>query len=99
MSRTFPLHRVFQCLADEALIRNTRPGRGGSYRFEQLQWQAHVHSFALGLKLETNWPHARQIVFCQVGLLDKLLGFLIAFEAWQFLFYSARPPSCACSAR
>src|SRR5258707_619826 len=85
-----PLARVLQRLADEALIRNRSPGRGSSYRFEQLQWQAHVNALALGLKLEADWPHARQIVFSQVGLLDKHLGFLIASEAWQFLFHSAQ---------
>ena len=83
---TFSLQRVFQCLADEALIWNPRPGRGSPHRIEQWPRQAHIYPLAFGLKLETDRPHAGKVVFGQVGLLDKVLGFLIAFEPWQFLF-------------
>src|SRR5690242_1571437 len=99
VSCTFALHGVLERLADEALIRNSRPGRGGSHRVEQLPWQAHVDSLAFGLKLEAERSHAGQVVFGQVGLFNKLLGFLIAFEAWQFLFHNASFPSCACVGR
>src|SRR5216684_8444516 len=83
---------ILECLADEALIRNSRPRRRRSHRVEQLPWQAHVDSLAFGLKLEAERPHAGQVIFGQVGLFNKLLGFLIAFEAWQFLFHNASFP-------
>src|SRR5260370_42185980 len=94
-SPSLALDRVLERLADEALIRNSRPGRGGSHRFEQQPWQAHVDSLAFGLKLEVDRPHPGQVVLGQVGLLDKLLRFPIAFEARQFLFHNAPPPSYA----
>src|SRR5260370_27048975 len=90
---------ILERLADEALIRNSRPRRGGSHRVEQLPWQAHVDSLAFGLKLEPERSHVGQVVFGQVGLFNKLLGFLIAFEPWQFPFHNASFPSCACAGR
>jgi hypothetical protein len=42
ISRAFPLYRVLQRLADEALVGNSRSGRRGPHRIEQLPGQAHV---------------------------------------------------------
>src|SRR6266851_5845080 len=99
--RSLPVlpNNILKRLADEALIRNSRPRRRGSYRVEQFPWQAHVDSLAFGLKLEAERSHAGQVVFGQVGLFSKLVGFLIAFEPWQFPFHNASFPSCACAGR
>src|SRR5208337_1692715 len=99
MSRTFPPYRVLQRLADEALVGNSRFGCRDPHRVEQLPGQAHVDSLAFGLKLEADRSHRGQVVLSQIGLFDKVLGFFIASEAWQFLFHSGPFPFCACTVR
>src|SRR5260370_12220191 len=78
---------ILERLADEALIRNSRPRRGGSHRVEQLPGQAHVDSLAFGLNLESERAHVGQVVFAHVGLFNKLLGSLIAYAPCQLTFH------------
>jgi hypothetical protein len=72
--------RVFERLADEALIGNALAACSRLYGVEKVLWHAHADRRRLGLELETNRLEGRQIILSQIGGLDEVFRLLIGRE-------------------
>jgi hypothetical protein len=95
------LERAFKGHADESLVGHSSALRTPADGFEQLAWQAERDRLVLALEFEAHNLTAGQIIFAQVGGLDKIFGFLgrPAFGRIVKTIKAARPPAVRLMAR
>src|SRR5215471_14649668 len=90
--------RLFERLADEALIGNAlRPGFSFD-RGQQRLGKSHADPFGLWFKLEMDGGELREIETGQI-LFEERLGFSVRLQSGNSPLHRIGPPAYACNAR